>query len=112
MESSRYDNIEYDDQWQSVQSVKAESIAYDYDYDDYNDDREEDEKNSVVREKVEKLKIRSAQPVIKLQLILCIIIALLAFAFKAFGGDLFSYAYDWYKTNLNNPVVINLPLQQ
>lgn len=112
MENSRYDNIEYDDDWQSVQSVKAESIASDYDYDDYNEDDEEEQKSSVIKEKVEKLKVRSAQPVIKLQLILCLIIALLAFAFKYFGGELFTYAYDWYTTNLNDPVVINLPLQQ
>lgn len=112
MENSRYDNIEYDDSWQSVQSVKAKSVAYDYDYDDYNDDEEAEEKSSVIKEKTEKLKTPSAQPVIKLQLILCIIIALLAFAFKSFGGDLFTYAYNWYNTNMNNPVVINLPLQQ
>ena len=42
-----------------------------------------------------------------MQLIICILIALIAFIIKSFGGELYAVAREWYYSQLNNSVIFD-----
>lgn len=114
MDSGRYDNIEYDDDWQTVSTVRAEPLnIYDeseYDREDYSQSPEDEIYRGLHRtdgETVKKAKKKTGfQLIIKLQLIACIIIIIAAFGIKSFGGELYNAVNNWYKEEINSSLII------
>lgn len=115
MEQERYDNIEYNEEWQSVAVEHAEPFKEDYKTDDdeimFDNDDYDTEKNVIPT--IESIKshlpeIKNPQPVIKLQLLLSIIALAGAFLLKNLGGDVYTMAKDWYFENLDNSLVATL----
>ncbi len=107
----RYDNIEYNDEWQSVPVVRAEPITdeyddanYEEDYDTYSGQSNEYRDFVIAKPK----KSGTPQPVIKLQFLLSIVALVLAFVLKNYGGSLYKTISDWYFSNLNNSLVITM----
>ncbi|MEE0266266.1 MAG: hypothetical protein UD936_11640 [Acutalibacteraceae bacterium] len=107
----RYDNIEYNDEWQSVPVVRAEPIAYDYDELDNEEDYDTysgQDNDYKAFKKPDKKKTGTPQPVIKLQFMLSIAVLLLAFVLKNYGGSLYTTVSQWYFENLNNSLVVTM----
>lgn len=46
--------------------------------------------------------------VVALQLVICVVLAVAAFAIKSIGGELYQTVRDEYYANLNNSLVINI----
>lgn len=95
-------NITYDDDWKSVSTAEYAKV--------YEDESElaENEKTDHVNKKVKKNKDFPKQYLITFQLIICIIIALIAFVLTSFGGDIYAAAHDWYYENLNKSVIFDI----
>lgn len=115
MEQERYDNIEYNEEWQSVAVEHAEPFKEDYKTDDdeimFDNDDYDTEKNVIPT--IESIKshlpeIKNPQPVIKFQLLISIIALAGAFLLKNFGGDIYTMAKNWYFENLDNSLVATL----
>lgn len=115
MEQERYDNIEYNEEWQSVHVERAEPIKEEYRADDddimFDNDDYEAEKNVIPT--IQDIKnhlpeIKNPQPVIKLQLLISIIALAGAFLLKNLGGDIYTMARQWYFENLDNSLVATL----
>lgn len=107
----RYDNIEYNDEWQSVPVVRAEPVAYDYDELDNEEDYDTysgQDNDYKAFKKSDKKKTGTPQPVIKLQFMLSIAVLLLAFVLKNYGGSLYTTVSQWYFENLNNSLVVTM----
>lgn len=45
------------------------------------------------------------QPVLTLQLVICILLGLAAFGLKSIGGEAYSAARNWYLTQLNDTAI-------
>ncbi len=108
----RYDNIEYNDEWQSVPVVRAEPVADDYDDTAYEEDYDtysgqSNDFESFSNKAISKKEV-TPQPVIKLQFLLAVIILIVAFVLKNYGGNLYTTVSDWYFSNLNNSLVITM----
>lgn len=123
METQRYDSIEYEEDWQTVPTLKVESAkgysrkastSRRYDEEDaYDDDMydEEDEEQGIYKtidyEKAEKVKKAiSPQLLVKLQLIACLVVAITAFGIKTIGGDIYTTASNWYQQQLHASLII------
>ncbi|MEE0061417.1 MAG: hypothetical protein UE295_11375 [Acutalibacteraceae bacterium] len=108
----RYDNIEYNDEWQSVPVVRAEPVTDEYDDVDSEEDYDtysgagDGYKNFTNITKHQKSS--TPQPVIKLQFILSIAVLVLAFVLKNYGGSLYTTASEWYFGKLNNSLVVTM----
>lgn len=119
MQSERYDNIEYNDEWESVPVVRAESVTTNYDYDSESDEYEEDYDTysgqsegykSFTYERPEKTE-SNPQPVIKLQFLLAFLVLVTGFILKNYGGELYTTISNWYFKNLNNSLVVTMKSQ-
>ncbi|MEE1283221.1 MAG: hypothetical protein UHK60_13375 [Acutalibacteraceae bacterium] len=119
MQSERYDNIEYNDEWESVPVVRAESVTTNYDYDNDLDEYEEDYDTysgqsdgykNFTYERQEK-KESNPQPVIKLQFLLAFLVLATGFILKNYGGELYATVSNWYFENLNNSLVVTMKSQ-
>lgn len=115
MSDERYDNIEYNEEWQSVPVVRAEPAEEEYDededeYDEYLDDENPPEQDDVYKQvpTIIKPNPENPQPVIKLQFFLAFLVVAVAFLLKNFGGELYTRASEWYFDNLNNSLVITM----
>ena len=109
MNSERYDNIEYNDNWQSIPVQRAEAIDYsDEDYADNSFDNAVSE-DSEEEEYSDKKFSENPQPVIKLQFFISLIVVVLAFLLKNFGGEIYQKAKEMYFTHLNKSIVVKLP---
>ncbi|MEE0858682.1 MAG: hypothetical protein U0M12_04335 [Acutalibacteraceae bacterium] len=117
MSDERYDNIEYNEEWQSVPVVRAEPAEeYDEEEDIYDDEYPDDE-NAPEQDEVYKhipviikpnAENSNPQPVIKMQFFLAFLVVAGAFLLKNFGGELYTKASEWYFDNLNNSLVITM----
>ena len=111
MDNERYDNIEYEENWQNVPVTRAEPFNGDEEYfsdydenDDISYETDEYQNNPPAFRKKEN---SVPQPVIKLQLILSVIVILGLFLMKSLGGDFYDSAKKWYFENLNKSLVID-----
>ncbi|HHZ05199.1 MAG TPA: hypothetical protein GX401_00185 [Clostridiales bacterium] len=107
MDDNRYDSIEYDDNWQSVTTITP-------DYEDYSDAEYSDNEyvGNKSYEQVNKNKNKKhsrSQLLIKIQLFLCILTAVTAFALKSYGGELYQRANQWYTQQMASSLVIEFP---
>lgn len=119
MQSERYDNIEYNDEWESVPVVRAEPVTTNYDYNSDLDEYEEDYDTysgqsdgykSFTYKRDEK-KESNPQPVIKLQFLLAFLVLATGFILKNYGGELYANVSNWYFENLNNSLVVTMRSQ-
>ncbi|MEE0930802.1 MAG: hypothetical protein UIM53_07375 [Acutalibacteraceae bacterium] len=115
MSKDRYDNIEYNDEWQSVPVVRATPVELEDDYEDevekqgFADD--EDYPSQEYPQFCDSKKYKAdnnPQPVIKLQFFLAILILIGAFLLKGVGGEIYTTVKNWYFENLNNSLVITM----
>lgn len=106
MNNERYDNIEYNDNWQSIPVIRANAVENEPYPEEYFDDTDFDtpETETLPLKKIPD----NPQPVIKLQFILSIIFIAIAFLLKNFGGEFYSKAKSFYFDNLNQSIVITL----
>ena len=111
MKEDRYDNIEYNDSWESVPVVRAEPVQ------EYEEDAEEDfrenedsghQKGTYTEFFKERRSVQNPQTVIKLQFLLAIIAVAAAFILKSLGGDIYASVNKWYFDNLNNSLIVTL----
>lgn len=112
MNNERYDNIEYEENWQSVPVTRAEPFNDEEDeyFSDYDENEDISVGEDVYTKNISFLKRKEGalpQPVIKLQLILSIIVILVLFLLKSFGGDFYDTAKNRYFENLNKSLVID-----
>lgn len=114
MKEDRYDNIEYNDSWESVPVVRAEPVQeYEEDAEDVEEDFRENEdsghqKGTYTEFFKERRSAQNPQPVIKLQFLLAIIAVAAAFILKSLGGDIYASVNKWYFDNLNNSLIVTL----
>lgn len=116
MSKDRYDNIEYNDEWQSVPVVRATPVELEDDYEDDIERQEfidDEDYQSQEYPQFSDLKKRkednsNPQPVIKLQFFLAILILVGAFLLKGVGGEIYTTVKNWYFENLNNSLVITM----
>lgn len=112
MDNERYDNIEYEENWQSVPVTRAEPFSYaeeEY-FSDYDENEDISDEEDVYAKNISFSKRKKGalpQPVIKLQLILGIIVIVGLFLMKSFGGAFYDTAKNWYFENLNKSLVID-----
>lgn len=111
MENERYDNIEYESDWQTVQTVTAKPAktsiyrGNDEMYIDH-EEEESDGQKEQPKTKKERTPQSGTQLLIKFQLVICILAAVAAFALKAFGGELYEMVGGWYNSQINASLVI------
>lgn len=95
----RFDNIEYESDWQSVADTQYAQPFSEID---------EEELQSNIKENDKKKKEKSMkQLVVILQLVLCIIIFATFFILKETGSKLYETVANWYSENLNNSLIIS-----
>lgn len=96
-------SITYDEGWQSV--IDAEyPHSVNKDTDELNQSYNSDEEvNNIPIKKKDAPK----QLLITIQLIICMIAALAAFALKSIGGEIYETAREWYYTNLNSSAIFD-----
>lgn len=95
--------ITYDEGWQNVTDAEyPHRISEDIDETDreYNYD---EEINDIPKKKKDSPK----QLLITIQLVICIVAALVAFALKSIGGEIYETAREWYYTNLNSSAIFD-----
>lgn len=93
MENSRNDEIIYEKGWQKISTAEVITPVV--------DDKKQDEETSEIIEKTEKKKKKQKKPfsfpaLISIQLVLCIIIAVVVLSLKLMGSQAFSLISDWY----------------
>lgn len=115
MSNERYDNIEYNDEWQSVPVVRATPVEAEYDYDEIDRENSIDVEDCSTEEYPQFFELKkrrednvNPQPVIKFQFFMAILVLAGAFLLKGFGGNIYTSAKDWYFENLNNSLVITM----
>lgn len=97
--------ITYDEDWKSVTDTEyPQTVHADFD----NEDIEESE-NHISDSNIKKKNKKDSpkQLLITFQIILCLLIALIAFVLKSIGGELYETVHNWYYTELNNSAVFD-----
>ena len=112
MDNERYDNIEYEENWQNVPVTRAEPFNNEEDeyFSDYDENEDISGGEDAYTKNISFFKRKEGalpQPVIKLQLILSVIVILGLFLMKSLGGDFYASAKKWYFENLNKSLVID-----
>lgn len=100
LENNDYESrIVYDEGWQNVAEKEyPETLGYsDGEYEDYQEQKEQRQKK----------RRQPRQLLVTVQLCLCAMTALAAFALKSFGGELYSQAREWYYTQLNSSAIFD-----
>lgn len=96
-------SITYDEGWQSVTDAEYPH-SVNKDTDELNQSYNSDEEvNNIPIKKKDAPK----QLLITIQLIICMIAALAAFALKSIGGEIYETAREWYYTNLNSSAIFD-----
>lgn len=97
MSEENKNTITYDENWQSVTESEYPQIS----------EPENEEENDDIRlnKKSKPPKDSPKQYLITIQLVACIIIALVAFLLKSFGGEIYTVAHDWYYSQLNDSAI-------
>lgn len=94
--------ISYEENWNTVSRSEYPQTT------NVSDEPLMDEEYAESENKIRKKKNNSPkQTLITLQLIICILIALIAFIIKSFGGELYAVAREWYYSQLNNSVIFD-----
>lgn len=103
MNEEHKSSISYDEGWKSVSDAEyPQFISENGDkFDDYNST--DDEETNIPKKKKDSPK----QLLITIQLVLCILAVLAAFALKSIGGEIYETVRDWYYTNLNSSAIFD-----
>lgn len=103
MSEENKSSISYDEGWKSVSEAEYPQFVSENDgeADEYNNP--DDEKSNIQKKKKDNPK----QLLITVQLVLCILAVLAAFALKSIGGEIYEAARDWYYTNLNSSAIFD-----
>lgn len=99
MNEENKNSITYDENWQSITKSEYPQIT--------EPENEKEENPSLEKKKQKNHKDSPKQYLITIQLVVCIIIALLAFMLKSFGGEFYTMAHDWYYSELNNSAIFD-----
>lgn len=106
MSEENRSTITYDDNWKNVSETE---YANTYDYSEEKSELYEnnfDKSNSEQEpQKFKKQKDDTHQYLITIQLIICILIAIIAFFLKNSDSEVYHTAKEWYFSNLNNSVI-------
>lgn len=94
MSDDRYDNIEYDEKWQSIEPIKALSAE--------NEIKDEYEETHIG----EKRAVSATEIIVRIQLIICLIAAIAFFVCKNYFTDYYSAFINWYDTNISNQIIV------
>lgn len=86
--------ITYEDGWKNVSEPE-------YSYSVKNDDTEPQKENPQLKPK----KTHNSQVLITAQLVICIVIVIVALIIKTIGGDIYSFASEWYYSELNKSII-------
>ncbi len=98
-------SITYDENWQSISDLEYPQIIGDEK--NYADDEYAEHKSDDNRDNQKQPKTAPSQLLITIQLILCILIAIMAFVLKSMGGDAYTAIREWYSSNLNNSAIFD-----
>ncbi|MCH5298084.1 MAG: hypothetical protein J1E85_10515 [Ruminococcus sp.] len=102
MNEENKNSIIYDEGWKSIADAEYPQLVSGNN-DEYEEDYDSDEENNIPYKKKDGPK----QLLITFQLILCIAVALVAFALKSIGGEVYETAREWYYTNLNSSAIFD-----
>ncbi|MCQ2513498.1 MAG: hypothetical protein MJ089_00200 [Ruminococcus sp.] len=106
MSEENRSTITYDDNWKNVSETE---YANTYDYSEEKSELYENnfDKSNWEQEpqKFKKPKDDTHQYLITIQLIICILIAIIAFFLKNSDSEVYHTAKEWYFSNLNNSVI-------
>lgn len=103
MNDNNKNSITYDEGWQNVTDVEYPHRISD-DINEFDQEYNSDEEiNNIPKKKKDSPK----QLLITIQLVICIVAALAAFALKSIGGEIYETAREWYYTNLNDSAIFD-----
>ena len=103
MNEENKSSISYDEGWKSVSDAEYPQFISENDSEADEIINPDDEKTNVAKKKKDNPK----QLLITVQLVLCILAVLAAFALKSIGGEIYEAARDWYYTNLNSSAIFD-----
>lgn len=94
--------ITYDENWQNVSTPEYPSVSEpEEDYSEYKEKIDQAPAPEKIKKNISK------QRLLTIQLVLCLLIGLAAYALKSVGGEWYNQAREWYYTNLNNTAVFD-----
>lgn len=96
----RKNQITYDENWQTVSEPEYPAVIAPENWD-------EPTEAEPVREKTKRAFHSPKQPVLTLQLIICLLLGLAAFAVKGLGGEVYAKTRAWYYQNLNDTAIFD-----
>lgn len=91
-----YNRITYDDNWQSVSEPEAAVVTMPQEGGEDGDQPLQRQRRSFPR-----------QPVLTLQLVLCVLLGLAAFVFRSVGGETYDAAHAWYASKLSDTAIFD-----
>lgn len=103
MNEENKNSISYDEGWKSVSDAEYPQFVSENDGESDEYINTDNEKNNIAKSKKDNPK----QLLITVQLVLCILAVLAAFALKSIGGEIYESARDWYYTNLNSSAIFD-----
>lgn len=103
MSEEHKSTISYDEGWKSVSDAEYPQLVSDSDGESDEYINPDDEKANIAKKKKDSPK----QLLITIQLVLCILAVLAAFALKSIGGEIYETVRDWYYTNLNSSAIFD-----
>ena len=103
MNEENKSSISYDEGRKSVSDAEYPQFISENDSEADEIINPDDEKTNVAKKKKDNPK----QLLITVQLVLCILAVLAAFALKGIGGEIYEAARDWYYTNLNSSAIFD-----
>lgn len=101
MTEDNRNTITYDDDWKSVSYSEYPKTAENYESDE-TDDTDDKSANQRINKKDS-----PRQLVITVQLVCCILVALVAFLLNLFGGEVYAATREWYYSNLEKSVIFD-----
>lgn len=96
----RQNEITYDENWQTVSTPEYAQTV------NISDDEDISSEEKATTTKPKKKRDSPIQLLILIQLAVCILICLFAYAVKNIGGDFYSDIRTWYYDNLNSTLVV------
>lgn len=103
MNEENRNSISYNEGWKSVSDAEYPQLVSDSDGESDEYINPDDEKINIAKKKKDSPK----QLLITIQLVLCILAVLAAFALKSIGGEIYETARNWYYTNLNSSAIFD-----
>ncbi len=87
--------ITYEDGWQNVSEPEYSHAVAD----------ENDVESQEEEQQPKPKKTHNSQVLITAQLVICILIAIVALIIKTIGGDFYSFAREWYYSELDKSII-------